>query len=401
MHATLPSALDSAVLAQRLSELVGHERAVLVEFLLHLEEYDRRKAWLEAGYDSLWNYCQRALLLREGPTALRIAAMRVLRRFPVVAEMLREGRLCLSTVRLLDPVLTGENAADVLARAAGKSKLDVERLVVSIQPRPIPREGIRKLPSRAEAVAPALGLPPAHGPESTEAPNAARPAPPVEALAPASRALLTPVAKDTHTLTVTVDEAFLAEIDELKALLSHKVPSGNLGALLREAVRCTIDKYGKRRGAVEPTRKRGEEAPAPERPGSERRRGPIPAAVKREVYKRDGGRCTHVGPDGKRCGSRWKLEFHHLEEVALGGRSTVENVTMRCRPHNVHAAEETFGREHMDQFRRRDMPRMSESTDSGISARDARPPAQPSLFEAGWPATPERGGKPVGPAASP
>src|SRR6266496_329101 len=157
MHATSPASLDSAALSRRLSELAGHEREVQVEFLLHLEEYDRRRAYLEEGYDSLWAYCQRALLLREGPASLRIAAMRALRRFPIIGEMLRDGRLCLSTVRLLEPLLTEDSAPDLLARAAGKSKGDVERLVVAIQPHAIPKEGVRKLPARPEPQrAPAL-----------------------------------------------------------------------------------------------------------------------------------------------------------------------------------------------------------------------------------------------------
>ena len=38
------SDLDSEVLATRLNELLGDERNVQVEFLLHLEEFDRRRS---------------------------------------------------------------------------------------------------------------------------------------------------------------------------------------------------------------------------------------------------------------------------------------------------------------------------------------------------------------------
>jgi hypothetical protein len=40
----------------------------------------------------LWDYLLRVLHLREGAAFRRIAAMRVLRRLPVVAEALRDGR---------------------------------------------------------------------------------------------------------------------------------------------------------------------------------------------------------------------------------------------------------------------------------------------------------------------
>ena len=64
-----PASLDSPSLARRLGELAGDERHVQVEFLLHLDEFDRRRAWLELGYGSLWSYCLEALHLREGRPA--------------------------------------------------------------------------------------------------------------------------------------------------------------------------------------------------------------------------------------------------------------------------------------------------------------------------------------------
>jgi len=371
MHANHPASLDSAALSRRLSELAGHEREVQVEFLRHLDEYDRRRAYLEEGYDSLWAYCQRALLLREGPAALRITAMRALRRFPIIAEMLRDGRLCLSTVRLLEPVLTDENAAELIARATSKSKSEVERLVVAIQPRAIPKEGMRKLPDRSRAPS-AAALPLAPRPAE---PTVTTDAPPPEAvampLAPAlvTRPTLQPMAEDTYSLRVTVDAAFKAELDHLKALLSHKIPNGDLGGVLREAVRCAIETHGKRKGAVEPVRKTPKKARGPQRASASggKARTAIPAEVRRQVWKRDQGRCAWIGPDGRRCGSTWKLELHHVVEAALGGPSTVDNLALRCRGHNVLDAEATFGRAHMAQFRREE-PRTGEVAYSGIGA---------------------------------
>jgi hypothetical protein len=74
MNALAPSSLDSAALAGRLRDLAGDERNVPVDFLLHLDEFDRRRAYLEVGYGSLWEYCLRALHLREGAAGRRIAS---------------------------------------------------------------------------------------------------------------------------------------------------------------------------------------------------------------------------------------------------------------------------------------------------------------------------------------
>ena len=138
--------------------------------------------------------------------------------------------------------------------------------------------------------------------------------------------------------------------------------------VLREAVRCAIDKHGKRRGAVKPARER-KPAEREARPVASKRE-PIPAAVRRAVWERDRGRCTYVSAEGQRCESRWQLQYDHLEPAALGGPSTVDGLRLRCRGHNLLHAEESFGREHMARFRRGGRPasRTGRSTIAGESA---------------------------------
>jgi 5-methylcytosine-specific restriction endonuclease McrA len=85
------------------------------------------------------------------------------------------------------------------------------------------------------------------------------------------------------------------------------------------------------------------------------------------VYERDGGRCTYLSPDGRRCESRRKLEFDHVEAAALGGLPTVENLRLRCTVHNRLHAEATFGRELVARYRRQ-ASRTGESALAGESA---------------------------------
>ena len=63
-----------------------------------------------------------------------------------------------------------------------------------------------------------------------------------------------------------------------------------------------------------------------------------------EVFKRDGGCCTFVDSEGRRCGSTWQVEFHHIVPFALGGTHEPENLALRCRAHNRHEAELEYGR---------------------------------------------------------
>ncbi|MGC4064959.1 MAG: hypothetical protein QM784_10015 [Polyangiaceae bacterium] len=69
----------------------------------------------------------------------------------------------------------------------------------------------------------------------------------------------------------------------------------------------------------------------------------IPAAVRREVWERDGEQCTYVNARGERCQSRHFLQFDHRIAQALGGPSTVENLRLRCAAHNALAAEQVLG----------------------------------------------------------
>jgi hypothetical protein len=69
----------------------------------------------------------------------------------------------------------------------------------------------------------------------------------------------------------------------------------------------------------------------------------IPAHVCRAVWRRDEGRCAFVGRKG-RCTERAFLELHHIKPFGHKGPATVENISLRCRAHNVYEAEAVFGR---------------------------------------------------------
>jgi len=74
-------------------------------------------------------YCVRKLGLSEPAAYLRITAARCCRRFPVVLEMLEDGRLHLSAVARLTKWLTPGNANDLLSAATGKTKAEVIQLI--------------------------------------------------------------------------------------------------------------------------------------------------------------------------------------------------------------------------------------------------------------------------------
>jgi hypothetical protein len=82
----------------------------------------------------------------------------------------------------------------------------------------------------------------------------------------------------------------------------------------------------------------------------------IPAALKRAVYARDGGRCSYVGRSGKRCPEISRLEYHHHHPFALGGGHELSTLRLMCQTHNAYYADRDYGREVMARHRARRLP---------------------------------------------
>ena len=87
-----------------------------------------------------------------------------------------------------------------------------------------------------------------------------------------------------------------------------------------------------------------EEGQAPRAQG---RREPIPREVRRAVFERDGGICAQ-------CGSNFDLQYDHVIPVALGGATTVENLSS-CAP-NVTARRAPIYSRSIDSEDRRRCP---------------------------------------------
>ncbi|HET8645516.1 MAG TPA: HNH endonuclease, partial [Vicinamibacteria bacterium] len=55
--------------------------------------------------------------------------------------------------------------------------------------------------------------------------------------------------------------------------------------------------------------------------------------------------------DGRRCGARVNLEFHHVNAHGRGGDRSAENIRLMCRTHNRLLAEREYGARVMARYR--------------------------------------------------
>jgi hypothetical protein len=400
---TLANLSDDEVLAHT-RRLVGRSNLLLAELLAHLAEVEARGIHRIRACSSLYAYCVYELRFSEDEAFRRVAAARLVRRFPALLDALASGELHLTGLLMLGPHLTESNLTEVLARAKHRTKRELARLVRVLDPLP-------QVPARIEPLGPALAraipadptwegfvqsfcpvreLSPGDRPrdwvtnandtgavavprESTDLPAPARVIDPAEIGGAASESL----APERYKVQFTATEEYVRLIDEAKALLSHAAPRATLDEIHLRALRAFVTQLRRHKYATAekstglakpavtvepPPAEMDTETPdigprrAPDRTNTHhaRQRGRhIPAAVKRAVFARDGQQCTYVDRAGRRCTETHWLEFHHLRPFARGGEHTPANLALRCAAHNALAAEDDFGRERIEVARGR------------------------------------------------
>ncbi|HEU4523932.1 MAG TPA: hypothetical protein VFR62_02870, partial [Gemmatimonadales bacterium] len=282
------AALPDAALLARVGDLATTSRAVTVELLAHLGELEGRGLHRGEGCGSLYGYCLQVLKLSEAEAVNRIRAARAARRFPIILEMLADGRVNLTSVRLLAPHLTPGNHRALLDEVRGMSRRDVDKVIARLSPRP-------DVPSSIDALAPGR-----------------------------------------YGLHVTLGEEGHRDLRWLQDAVRREVPSGDPSEIVARALRAY-------RREVAKTLFRATDRPrasAGLKPGA---RG-VSAAVERAVWMRDGGRCAFVARNGRRCTETSYLEFHHREPYGIGGEPTMRNIALRCRAHNQYESELAYGR---------------------------------------------------------
>jgi len=355
-------------LLQRLLEITQQSRRVEGDLIAHIGEVDHRRLYARNACSSMFSYCVEVLNLSEAESYFRIAVARAARKHPVLLTMLGDGRLHLSGIAILAPHLTDENLESVLARATHKSKRQIEELVAELAPKPDVPAVIRKLPTHPPQAPPAPPAPTVElFPDRVEAPAHARTPP------SAPPAVVEPLRPERYRVQITASAELRDKLERLQSLMQE-----DLAAVIEAAVTEKLERLEARRyAATKNPRKTLEETDTT--PSSRY----MPAAVRRVVRKRDGNQCRFVDSKGRRCTERRNLEFHHLDPFGRGGTHDPARISLRCRSHNLYHAEQDYGKDVMDRYRRRG-GRVSEPATSYDVARVRglmRPEPAPRWFE--------------------
>ena len=379
-----PRALKDGELLAALSTIVRKSNEVTAEFVEHLAELDQRQLHLELGYPSLFAYCVESLGLCEATAGRRIAVARVCRKYPDALTRVASGALHVSALCLLKQYLSTENATELFDLCTRKSARRVEQLLAARFPKPDLRDSIRCLPARpsgtlsvesaalgastdaiqrsnsiaipagiGDVAATSTGVPRS---ESAEVRSA-------EARGSFAAQRLEPLSADRFGVRFTADSEFCELLERIRGLTGHRLPSGDLLTLLKRGLQAYEREMKKERFSVGRKPRASRRAapkvspdarvdsdsastlrpsPSPSPTRSATRKRPA-AAVVREVYVRDAGRCTFISRDGRRCSACKFLEVDHAIPWALGGDDSPANLRLRCRAHNQWHAQQCFG----------------------------------------------------------
>ena len=401
MASSLRSLPGSALLA-RLRLLVARGNAMEAELIAHLGEVESRGLHVGEACPSIFAYCLRVLHFSESVAYKRIHVARAARRHPELLDAMRRGDLHLTAACLLTSQLTRANCDELIRASRHKTAREIRELLADRRPRPDVPSSIRRIPASAApedppaspaavptgpatspqavpiaAAAAREGVEPRPGIASSSGPAPGVPIPAAQAPsndataqephaasreAPASRTHREPLGGQRYYVRFTADREMHEQLEELRALMRHEIPDGDVGKILARAVSVLLERVRKRkfgeRSSPRPAKapRAGttkSPSPGPAKTRSEASSRAIPAAIRRAVWSRDGGRCTYRSPTGRRCGAREFLEFHHREPWARTRTHSVAGISLRCRSHNQHEARRDFGERHMERFCRR------------------------------------------------
>ena len=313
------------------TDLLRTERSCVADLLLSIAEFEERGLHRALGHATLFDYLHRSLSMSKGMAHYRMVGARLIRRFAEVEGPVRDGRLCLTTVVELARVMTEENRSEVLPRFFGLSRQEARQVAVELDPvAVVPRRTIVSTPVPVTVGVEVQDRP--SGPGSTVEPELTRPEGMKSAcdarpdpLPGTVRSMVVPMTATESRLHITVSREFLALLRRAKAGESHRNPDATDEKVLKLALETLLEKQSKRKACV-------------------------PARVKREVVKRDEGKCQWKLADGGVCGSTVKLEVDHVVPRGKGGPDTVDNCRILCKGHNLEAARRAYGDEVMDLF---------------------------------------------------
>ena len=332
--------LSDNELLDSLKQGFTQERKEQVLFLKRLAEVDRRGLWKRTAC-SLNEFCRKEIGLSESSAWKRIQVCHLGLKIPYALELLENNQITLTNLSILSPCLNVENAEAILKEAAGLGRFAVEAIKARYIPKAEPRDSVT--PISVKSIVP-LSLDVAPSPTKGLAEEEIK---------------SVPIAEPKETVRVRIsyvaDDTLIQSMNKVKSFLAHKYPNARLEEIEAEVYQFYLEAHDPQK---KETKKKPKKGSPTQKMGLVRHTRYIPVAVKRAVWKRDEGCCSHRYENGTRCRSTYKLQFDHIVLFRDGGRSdSMENLRLLCAVHNQFEADRKIGKATMDRIRHKSLPK--------------------------------------------
>ena len=281
------------------SSIEIHSRAMMraknflkaeIEIIDSLREVEDDRTYRHFNQTSIYQYAMKTMNLSENVALTLIAIMRKSRSVPELAEAIRAGRVTTSKAKKIISVINEGNKVAWLELAETKTSKQIEKAVVSQNPMAATKESLRYRTA------------------------------------------------DRLELVLGVSEEWTETLKRVKDVASQKSKDA---VSTEEALLLAMNKYLETNDPLEKAKRANGKTPLVELPKVSpfsrtvnRKRKPLPAALKHAVMTRDQGQCTEHDNAGTRCENRRWLDVHHIRPLAKGGADELDNLTTLCSEHH-------------------------------------------------------------------
>ncbi|MBC7385159.1 MAG: HNH endonuclease [Cryobacterium sp.] len=295
------------------------EKTATLELLNFLLQVEDQRTFAVVGYDSMFTYVRDGLGYSSAQASERVAAMRLLRKVPEVADGLKNGSQTLTSVAKIASHVRRENlncqeATTLVFETANQTTEALEKYLLGMAQVEPPKVERAKI-----------------------------------------------ISAELTRLTIDVEEEFMALVTRIRELRGN--PALPLSEVFRHAMKEEIrtrepkEKVVKAKDVTVEIRSSESGLKQSGGSGAEidslNRSRYISVRDRAATHARANGACEYVYPQtGKRCGSRFGLQMEHVIPFAKGGANTAENLVAYCPAHNRLSAVGEYGTEKMKGFYR-------------------------------------------------
>lgn len=338
-------------LGEKLGQLAREERRITHEILKLINIGLERRAYLELGFSSMFDWLVRGFGYSNAAAYRRIEAAKLLKAVPEAVEKFKEGHVNLTTLSKAQTAIkvqeraTGQKVAlevktEIVQQLEGKTSEQTDRLLKDFLPEAaLEIKQNRKLVIDSETTRYFLNF----GSETQENLKRAK-----EVLSHKM-----PLASDSEVIAYAL-KFFLEQKDPLSRHQKESRSEKSLKDINGESEKAEANgtPFTSVAEAV-----RVKEDDKCDRVKSRKRDNVEFNLISKQKLRlqkinEHHAQCSYKDPvTGRSCHSRYQLELDHIHPKSLGGTNESENLRPLCRQHNLMMAEKVFGREYMLKFR--------------------------------------------------